>query len=433
MKQSEKRRMYRQSMRRRRVLRYGAAVGVGALAGCLGGGGSGEGPAGTPGGGGDPYSEEVPLSVASPTIGFPVEDPIGSSFMEQYNVDMDLRSVPATPQEMIQLFVAGDGQEQFDAIWDNGGGMEELLGSRDALSVIDPDQVPTWENLDEPFQEGGYLRDTMTHDGELYGVPSSRNADSIAYLSDQIEEPDSWGVVFDPQYEGQTAIVDDYANTPHWTALYLRENDRSEVHDADILSDEQWDAINGIEGDQINDLNEDQLRAVVDYLIGKKQMGQFRTIWTSFGNVSNLLQNQELVASYAYEPSVVALQNEGLELGYPAMREGNFEWDDHWYMTSGAADRGDEEGYYRLGTYSLTPQYGAMMNDTRGFMTGVPEDMCMEYAEENWSDERVQRNRELFAARQERFDANGPVHAWNNPNPTNLDLYLEEWNRLLNA
>jgi hypothetical protein len=57
----------------------------------------------------------------------------------------------------------------------------------------------------------------------------------------------------------------------------------------------------------------------------------------------------------------------------------------------------------------------------------------MAYAEENWSEERVQQNQDLFDKRQARFDANGEVHAWNNPNPDILDTYLEEWNRFLNA
>ena len=444
MNQRDKARMYYQSMSRRKLLRVGALGAAGAAAGCLGG--DNDGGDGTPtdggggGGGGDgtstdagQYGEQVSLSVAAPTIGFPVEDPIGKSFMDEYNVDMSLKSVPATPAEMVQLFVAGDGQNQFDTIWDNGGGMEDLLGNRDALAEVDPGKIPTWGNLDEPFTESGYLRNTMTYEGTLLGVPSSRNADSIAFLEDEIDEPDSWGVVFDDAYQGQTAIIDDYANTPHWTALDLRENDEADVHNSDLLSSQQWDAINGIQGNQINNLNEAQLKAVIDYLIGQKKMGQFRTIWTSFGNVSNMLQNGEVVASYAYEPSVVALNNQGHNIGYPAMREGNFEWDDHWYLTSGAANRGKEEGYYRLSTWSLTPEYGAKMNDTRGFSTGVPQDMCMQYAEENWSSDRVETNRRLFEARQARFDANGEVHAWNNPNPDLLDTYLEEWNRLLNA
>lgn len=434
MKDSEKQQMYWRSMGRRKFLRYGTAAGAVALAGCTGDGGDGGGDGGDGGGGdGGDGGGSVSLNVAAPTIGFPAEDPIGKSFMEDYDVEMNLKSIPATPAELIQLFVAGDGEEQFDVVWDNGGGMEDLLGSRGALAEFDPSNIPNWDNLDEPFTEDGYLRDTMTYDGQLLGAPSARNADSIAYLKNEMDEPDSWGVVFDDQYQGQTAIIDDYANVPHWTALYLRENDEADVHNADLLSSSQWDAINGIEGNQINNLNEAQLNAVVEYLIGQKNMGQFRTIWQSFGNVSNLLQNGEVVASYAYEPSVVALQSQGVEIGYPAMREGNFEWDDHWYMTSGAPSRGRDEGFYRLAEYSLTPEYGAMMNDTRGFSTGVPVEDCMAYAEENWSEERVQQNQELFDKRQARFDANGEVHAWNNPNPDILDTYLEEWNRFLNA
>jgi len=425
-------RMYTETMNRRKILKYGIAAGAVGLAGCMGGENPSEDSSSESGASGD-ESGTVSLSVASPTIGFPVEDPIGKSFMEDYDVEMSLKSIPATPAELIQLFVAGDGENQFDVVWDNGGGMEELLGSRGSLAEVDPSRIPNWSDRASAFQDDGYLYDTMTYDGTLMGVPSARNADSIAYLRDQIDEPDSWGVVFDDQYRGQTAIIDDYANAPHWTALYLRENDRADVHNADLLSDSQWNAIDSIEGDKINNLNADQLDAVIEYLIGQKNLGQFRTIWQSFGNVSNLLKNGEVVASYAYEPSVVALQAEGVDIGYPAMREGNFEWDDHWFMTSGAPDRGRDEGYYRLAEYSLTAEYGAMMNDTRGFSTGVPVAECMAYAEENFSAERAQRNQELFDLRQARFDANGPTHAWNNPNPDLLDTYLDEWNRFLNA
>jgi len=435
MKDSEKQQMYRRSMRRRKFLRYGTVAGAATLAGCTGGGGNGSsnGGNGSNGSNGSGSSGSVTLNVAAPTIGFPVEDPIGKTFMQEYDVEMNLKSIPATPAELIQLFVAGNGEEQFDVVWDNGGGMEELLGSRGALAEFDPSKIPNWDNRDKPFQDGGYLYDTMTHEGTLLGAPSARNADSIAYLRSEIDKPDSWGVVFDDQYQGQTAIIDDYANVPHWTALYLRENDQSEIHNADVLSGSQWDAINSIEGSEINNLNESQLKAVVEYLIGQKKMGQFRTVWQSFGNVSNLLRNGEVVASYAYEPSVVALQSEGVDIGYPEMREGNFEWDDHWFMTAGAPERGRDTGFYRIAEYSLTPEYGAMMNDTRGFSTGVPVDEALAYAEENWSNERYERNQELFDNRQARFDSNGDVHAWNNPNPDILDTYLNEWNRFLNA
>ena len=452
MNDTDKLRMYAESMNRRQLLRYGVAAGAAGLAGCAGGGsnggggsggdgggGSGSGGGGSSGGetgtsgGGGQYSEKVQLSLAAPTIGLPVEDPIGQDFMNTYNVDMSLKSVPATPAEMVQLFVAGNGQEQFDAIWDNGGGMEDLLGSRDALTEIDPSKIPNWDNLAEPFKEGGYLRDTMEYDGTLVGAPSSRNADSIAYLADEIDGIDSWGVVFNDEYKGRTALIDDYANTPHWTALYLRENNRDEVHNADILNDSEWEAVNNIEGNEISNLDEAQLKAVINYLIGQKKMGQFRTVWQSFGNISNMLQNGEILASYAYEPSVVSLRKQGVNIGYPAMREGNFEWDDHWYMTAGAANRGRQEGYYRLATYSCTPKYGALMNDTRGFSTGLSHEACLQYAKENWSQERYERNQQLFADREKRFQANGDVHAWNNPNPDLLDTYLEEWNRFLNA
>lgn len=403
-------------------MRYGGAGALGALAGCTGGWDGGDGGDG---------SSELEMGIAAPVIGFPIEEPLGKSFEEDYNVNINVKSTPATPSDMIQLFVAGDGQEQFDAVWDNGGGMEDLLAEREAIVEIDKSKIDGWDRVSENLKEGGIHDNTIRYDGTLVGGPSSQNVDSVAYDKEAIDQPDSWGVMFDDEHKGEVGLLDDYAHPPAWTALYLRENDPSDIHNVDYLTDAELETVNQIETP--HNLKPDEIEAVINYLIAQKKDDQFRTIFKSFEAPISLLVNEEVVVTNAYEPAVFLARERGANVGYPPLREGNYEWNDNWYMTSGCKRRGNQEAFYRLASWSLTRWYAAELLKTRGYLPGISTDHVIEYAEENPDRYDVDYLKDLIAQKQARYDANGDVHVWNNPNPDHLDKLLDEWNRFLSA
>lgn len=430
MKQGDKLRQYSQYKSRRQMLKYGTTGGLlAALAGCSGspenpnsgdGGGGSDGDSGA-NSDGNGNGDQPELSLAAPVIGFPSEEPIGQSYMEEYGVDLTHRNISAQPVELIQLFSAGNGQAEFDGVWANGGGMEDLMYGEDMIVEVDSNEIGNWDNIRSEYEEGGTYRSTLESDGNLVGSPSSQNCDSVAHNRDVVEDVNSWGVVYDEEWQGRTAVLDDYANTPHHTAMYLDQNNMADIQGE--TSDPT----------PYSDLRPEELETVIDFLVDKKQAGQFQTIWASFGNIVQQLISGEIVATYAYEPSVIQARDQGGNIGYPALKEGNWEWNDHWFMTQGCTDRGRQEQFYQLAEWALSPEVGARLHETRGYESGCNRDLVVEYMEENWEEERVQDNLDSMEARQERYDANGDVMAWNNPNPTNLDLYLEEWNRFLSA
>jgi spermidine/putrescine-binding protein len=87
----------------------------------------------------------------------------------------------ARADESIQKMVVGDGNQLYDAMTDNGGGMEDALASQDAIAEIDAAQIPNWSNLLPRYAEGGDAYDTIRHEGRLFAVPYISNADSLAF------------------------------------------------------------------------------------------------------------------------------------------------------------------------------------------------------------------------------------------------------------
>lgn len=406
-------------LRRRQMIKHAALVaGAGAVAGCTGGGG-GETTTTTTAGDGDETTtddgmEQMTLSLAGPPLSLPQEDPVAKTFSETYNVDTSVEPTSATPSDMISLFSGGGGQDKFDAVLDNGGGMEDLLGREDIVTGIDTGKIPNWDNAIPIMADSdGEQADTIRYDGEVHMVPTIRNADTLIYNKDAIDGIESWGALFDEQYAGQTAIVDDYARTPANTALYLKENDMVDIEDT-------------------SNMEPGELEQVIDFLIEKKQAGQFKTIWKSFQNVVSLHQNGEVVVSDGYEPVAVALRAQGVEVGYPPLKEGPHMFMNGWMMTNGCVNRGRQDAYYRLAEYCMTPEYGARMIQDWSFLPSIKPELVEQELEENPDQYDTDLVQQRIDAKLERYNT-GSGSTWNNVYPDHFDTYVSEWNRFLNA
>jgi hypothetical protein len=107
--------------------------------------------------------------------------------------------------------------------------MEDLMYGEDIIVPIDSGEIDNWDNIRSEYEEGGTYRSTLQSDGDLVGSPSSQNCDSVAYNRDVVEGVNSWGVVYDEEWQGRTAVLDDYANTPHHTAMYLDQNNMADI------------------------------------------------------------------------------------------------------------------------------------------------------------------------------------------------------------
>ena len=70
-----------------------------------------------------------------------------SAMQAQAGTPLAVTAKSARADEAIQKMVLGDGNRLFDALTDNGGGMEDALASQKAIVPLDVSQIPNYKNI----------------------------------------------------------------------------------------------------------------------------------------------------------------------------------------------------------------------------------------------------------------------------------------------
>ena len=319
----------------------------------------------------------------------------------------------ARADEAIQKMVVGDGNKLFDALTDNGGGMEDALASQKAIVPLDTSKIPNWKNILPIYREGGAAADTIRYDGKVYATPMISNADSMAYDYKALGfHPDSWGIMFDSQFKGRVALQNDFGPTLTNMAIYLRESGKIDIADA-------------------ADMKPNEVKAVCQYLIDFKKKGQFRTFWDGFQNGVGLLASGEVLMASCWEPIQIVAQRktgEKADIRYGTMKEGHQTWNNVIMLTKGGRERGIDDLYYKLANVYLSPWFGARTLAGLGFgaqMIGV--DSYIKANPQDFPAEEQERVIQILESKNERYAVKG--NAWQNVFPTNIRAYQDWWAR----
>jgi spermidine/putrescine-binding protein len=318
----------------------------------------------------------------------------------------------ARADESIQKMVVGDGNKLYDAMTDNGGGMEDALGSQNAIAELDPARMANFGALLADYAEGGAAYDTIRHEGRLVAIPYISNADSLAFNHDVIgEELTSWEALFDAQFKGRAAMQNDFGPTLTNTAIYLKQSGKQDIENP-------------------SDMTEAEVKGVCQFLIEKKKAGQFRTFWDGVQNGADLLSSEEVLVSSCWEVvQIFAARKNGADIRYGTMKEGHQSWNNIVMLTRGGKERGMEDAFYALADVYLSPWFGAQTLAGLGFtpqMTGVQD-----YIDSNpdlYGEDIKAILTERLARKKERL-AN-PGNAWQNVFPTNIRAYQDWWARV---
>jgi len=318
----------------------------------------------------------------------------------------------ARADESIQKMVVGDGNALYDAMTDNGGGMEDALASQGAIAELDPSRMSNWDNMLPSYREGGASADTIRHDGKVFAVPYISNADSLAFNYGEIgEELTSWEALFDSQFRGRAAMQNDFGPTMTNTAIYLKQSGKGSI-------------------DNPSDMTEDEVRQVAEFLIALKKKGHFRTFWDGVQNGADLLSSEEALVSSCWEViQIFAARKNGQDIRYGTMKEGHQSWNNVLMLTRGGQERGMEDAFYALANLYLSPWFGARTLEGLGFtpqMEGVTE-----YVEANpdaFDAETKAVMLERLKRKQERRMVAG--NSWQNVFPTNMRAYQDWWSRV---
>ena len=335
-----------------------------------------------------------------------------STMMQQAGIEIAAIAKSARADESIQKMVVGDGNALYDAMTDNGGGMEDALASQGAISELDVSRIPNWSNIEERYLDGGAAADTIRHEGKVFAIPYISNADALAFNHDVIgSEPDTWEVLFDEQFKGRAALQNDFGPTLTNTAIYLKQSGKQDIENP-------------------SDMSEAEVKGVCQFLIDMKKKGQFRTFWDGFQNGVDLLASEEVLVASCWEPiQIVAGRKSGKDIRYGTMKEGHQSWNNVVMLTRGGKERGMEEAFYKLANVYLSTWFGARTLAGLGFtpqMKGV-----VEYVEANSDtfDATAQAQiKDRLARKQERLAVAG--NAWQNVFPTNIRAYQDWWARV---
>jgi spermidine/putrescine-binding protein len=320
----------------------------------------------------------------------------------------------ARADESIQKMVVGDGNRLFDAVTDNGGGMEDALASQNAIVPLDTSKIPNWKNILPIYNEGGLAAHTIRHKGKVYATPMISNADSMAYDYKALGfHPDSWAIMFDSQFKGRVALQNDFGPTLTNMAIYLQQSGKVDIANA-------------------ADMKPNEVKAVCQFLIDYKKKGQFRTFWDGFQNGVGLLASGEVLMSSCWEPiQIVANKKTGdkADIRYGTMKEGHQTWNNMIMLTKGGRQRGRDELYYKLANVYLSPWFGARTLAGLGFgpqMTGV--DAYIKANPKDFPSTAQARVLDILKRKNDRYAIKG--NAWQNVFPTHLRAYQDWWARL---
>ena len=329
----------------------------------------------------------------------------------QSGIKLAVTTKSARADEAIQKMVVGDGNKLFDALTDNGGGMEDALASQKAIVPLDVSKIPNFKNILPIYKEGGQAADTIRHKGKIVAIPYISNADSMAYDYKAIGfHPDSWGVMFDSQFKGRVALQNDFGPTLTNMAIYLKESGKIDIENA-------------------ADMKPDEVKAVCQFLIDYKKKGQFRTFWDGFQNGVGILTSGEVLMSSCWEPvALVANKKTGdkADIRYGTMKEGHQTWNNVVMLTKGGRQRGADDSFYKLMNVYLSPWFGALTLKTFGFapqMTGVDAEIKSSF---DAATQKVVAKR--LADKRARYAIKG--NAWQNVFPTHIRAYQDWWARL---
>ena len=335
-----------------------------------------------------------------------------SDMEAQSGIGINAIAKSARADEAIQKMVVGDGNSLYDAMTDNGGGMEDALRSQGAIAPLDVSRLSNWGNILPRYLDGGDSADTIRHAGEVVAIPYISNSDSLAFNFDEIgEELTSWEALFDSQFRGRAAMQNDFGPTMTNTAIYLKQSGKGDI-------------------DNPSDMSPDEVRQTAEFLIDLKKKGHFRTFWDGVQNGADLLSSEEVLVSSCWEViQIFAARKNGQDIRYGTMKEGHQSWNNIVMLTQGGRDRGMEDAFYSLADVYLSPWFGARTLAGLGFtpqMTGV--DAYVEAHPDDFDADTKAIMGERLVRKQDRSER--PGNAWQNVFPTNMRAYQDWWARV---
>ena len=352
-------------------------------------------------------ADENTIRIIGPNV-IALED--WTAFTAETGLTVEWKGIASDPGVFLKEAIADEAGEDFDMFCFDGG-VEDRLVPEGLILPIDEGAMKRWDGVPDNVKRSPLLR---TKDGTQYGVPIVFNADSFAYFPDLIdrEEPLTYDLLFDSEVTmGKVSLEDTWLTTFAMAGMYLKHHGLATI-------------------DQPSNMTLEEAKTTADFLIERKNAGQFRSLWGTWEESIDLMANGEVIVQNCWEPAVKALQRQGHNVRYAYTVEGYNKWMLGAYIPSQAAERGNLEKIYRAIDGFLGGAYSAQIAVLRGYVTGNPQ-LGLEYAQsENWEADKIQSIEDNLEKIQKKFVAE---QFWQNAAPDNMQSIESEWERFVQA
>ena len=307
---------------------------------------------------------------------------------------------------------ANDAGERYD-LFAAFSGPWKGLAEKGYLLSVDSSRMSNWAGVSESVQTSPLI---MGGEGALWSVPLVMNADSFAYFPEMLgvpsaPEPVFWNLLFDNDAtKGMVALDDSFFTLQH-CAAYLKFHNIADIGNP-------------------GNLTASECETVANFLIERKQAGQFRTFWVTYDEQVSLLVNQEVAVETAWEPAALEAQAQGVPVEYAWTIEGYDKWMINAFIPQQAEDRGNLDQIYTALNWFLGGAYAAQIAILRGYVT-PRSDLGKAYGEAaGWSPEQVDAIEDTMNKLDKKFS-----HElfWNSGWPDDIEAYEREMSRFKNA
>jgi spermidine/putrescine-binding protein len=337
--------------------------------------------------------------------------------MKKFNgITMEFTPTNAEIGVFMRDVISNDLGETHD-IFIFDGGTEDILGPEGYYAQIIEDQpeLTLWSRTSDAWKRSDLVR----ADDKQWGVPVIGNADSFGYFPAAIDanpngmDEISWATFYEAdKTKGRVAIDRSWLQSMTEAANFLKETGRVPIEDPANMTGEE-------------------ARAVADYLVERKQAGQFRTIFAAFEEQVQLLVNKEIDLINCWEPATKEANNHHgpNTVIYAFTVEGYYKWGHGAYVHTKAMERGNVDNIYKVLNYYLGGEYRAYQAKQRGY-AGPNMDLGVQYAQENgWPAEDI----ELLKWTETKVNKKFEKPFFGKPAAPNASIMEEEWQRFLNA
>ena len=206
----------------------------------------------------------------------------------------------------------GGGASNYDVISPSSD-VATMIASSGLAAPLDLTKLPAYSQLSERLRSLPLVR----VNGNVYGTPFTWGPNPLLYDTSVFPKPpESWAALWDPKLKGKISVWDELST------MYMA---------AQLLGYDKPDP------NHLYNLSDEELANVKKKLLELKP--NIRKMWASGGELTNLFENHEIVASMGWPLMTNQLRKANFPIGETIPAENTTGWIDHLMITSASENK----------------------------------------------------------------------------------------------